>query len=44
MNLTNVDWLIMLLYLVFLLGISFGVKRYMKASADFFLAGRSIQA
>lgn len=44
MNQTGVDWLIMLLYFVFLLGIGFAVKRYMKTSTDFFPAGRSIPA
>ncbi len=44
MNLTFIDWLIMLLYFVFVLGIGFTVKRYMKTSSDFFLAGRSIPA
>ncbi len=44
MNLTFIDWLIMLLYFVFVLGIGFTLKRYMKTSSDFFLAGRSIPA
>ncbi len=44
MNLTFIDWLIMLLYFVFVLGIGFALKRYMKTSSDFFLAGRSIPA
>ena len=44
MNLTSIDWLIMVLYFIFVLGIGFAVKRYMKTSADFFLAGRSIPA
>ncbi|NWG12541.1 MAG: sodium:solute symporter family protein [Acidobacteria bacterium] len=34
----------MLLYFVFVLGIGFGLKRYMKTSTDFFLAGRAIPA
>jgi Na+/proline symporter len=36
LNLTAVDWLIMLLYFVFVLGIGFALKRYMKTSKDFF--------
>jgi len=43
-NLTYIDWLIMLVYFVFVLGIGFALKRYMKTSSDFFLAGRSIPA
>src|ERR1041385_1202141 len=34
----------MLLYFVFVLGIGFALKRYMKTSTDFFLSGRSIPA
>src|SRR5215472_3352963 len=44
MKLTAVDWIIMLLYFVFVLGIGFALRRYMRTSADFFLAGRSIPA
>ncbi len=44
MNLTIIDWLIMLVYFVFVLGIGFALKRYMRTSNDFFLAGRSIPA
>jgi SSS family solute:Na+ symporter len=43
-NLGIVDWLIMLVYFVFVLGIGFALKRYMRTSNDFFLAGRSIPA
>src|SRR5579875_883282 len=43
-NLTIIDWLIMLVYFVFVLGIGFALKRYMRTSNDFFLAGRSIPA
>ena len=43
-NLTRVDWLIMLLYFVFVLGIGFALKRYMKTSKDFFQAGRALPA
>ena len=44
MNLTYIDWLIMLVYFTFVLGIGFALKRYMRTSNDFFLAGRSIPA
>src|ERR1051325_5979785 len=44
MNLTAIDWIIMLVYFVFVLGIGFALKRYMKTSSDFFLSGRSIPA
>jgi solute:Na+ symporter, SSS family len=43
-NLTLIDWLIMLLYFVFVLGIGFALKRYMKTSKDFFQAGRALPA
>jgi len=43
-NLTYIDWLIMLVYFAFVLGIGFALKRYMRTSNDFFLAGRSIPA
>src|SRR5204862_1587864 len=41
-NLTALDWLIMLVYFAFVLGIGFALKRYMKTSKDFFQAGRAI--
>ena len=44
MQLTTVDWVIMLVYFVFVLGIGLVLKRYIKTGADFFLAGRSIPA
>jgi SSS family solute:Na+ symporter len=44
MHLALVDWLIMLVYFVFVMGIGFALKRYMRTSSDFFLAGRSIPA
>src|SRR5690349_7621416 len=44
MTLTIIDWTIMLVYFVFVLGIGFALKRYMKTSTDFFLSGRSIPA
>jgi len=44
MNLTVVDWVIMFLYFAFVLGIGIFLKRFMKTSTDFFLAGRSLPA
>ena len=44
MKLTAFDWAIMITYFVFVLGIGFALKRYMKTSTDFFLSGRSIPA
>src|SRR4029078_12088321 len=44
MNLTILDWVIMLIYFVFVLGIGVVLKRYAKTSSDFFLSGRSIPA
>src|SRR5213596_2943044 len=44
MKLTFIDWTIMVIYFVFVLGIGFALKRFMKTSTDFFLAGRSIPA
>ncbi len=43
-HLSTIDWLIMLVYFAFVLGIGFALKRYMRTSNDFFLAGRSIPA
>jgi SSS family solute:Na+ symporter len=44
MQLTSIDWLIMTMYFVFVLGIGWLLKRYTKTSTDFFLAGRAIPA
>jgi SSS family solute:Na+ symporter len=44
LGLTSIDWLIMGVYFAFVLGIGFALKRYMKSSTDFFLAGRSLPA
>src|SRR3954449_610775 len=44
MKLTFVDWTVMLIYFVFVLGIGFALKRFMRTSTDFFLSGRSIPA
>src|SRR5207245_6334512 len=43
-KLTYLDWTIMIVYFIFVLGIGFALKRYMKTSTDFFLSGRSIPA
>jgi SSS family solute:Na+ symporter len=42
--LTGIDWTIMSVYFVFVLGIGLALKRYMRTSTDFFLAGRAIPA
>ena len=39
-----VDYLILIVYIVFVLGIGFALKRFMRTSSDFFLSGRSIPA
>ena len=44
MQLTFIDWMIMAVYAAFVLGIGFALKRFVKTSTDFFLAGRSIPA
>lgn len=44
MHLHLVDYAIMLIYVGFVVGIGFALKRYMRTSADFFLSGRSIPA
>ena len=44
MGLTSIDWLIMAVYFTFVLGIGAFLKRYMKTSTDFFLAGRAMPA
>jgi SSS family solute:Na+ symporter len=41
---TGIDWAILLIYFVFVLGIGVALKSAMKTSTDFFLAGRSIPA
>jgi solute:Na+ symporter, SSS family len=43
-SLTWIDYAVMLVYFVFVLGIGFTLKRFMKTSTDFFLSGRSIPA
>src|SRR5215211_5023659 len=44
MHLAAIDWLIMAVYLVFVLGIGFWLRRSIRTSTDFFLSGRSIPA
>ncbi|MEJ0001452.1 MAG: sodium:solute symporter family protein [Verrucomicrobiota bacterium] len=44
MHLQWIDYAIMLIYVSFVVGIGFALKRYMRTSADFFLSGRSIPA
>jgi len=44
LNLTRIDWIIMGFYSLFVVGVGVALKRYMKTSTDFFLAGRSIPA
>ena len=39
-----IDYVILIVYTLFVLGIGFALKRYMKTSTDFFLSGRSIPA
>src|SRR5881394_1223617 len=43
-HLGSVDYLILSVYFIFVLGIGWALKRYMKTSTDFFLSGRSIPA
>jgi SSS family solute:Na+ symporter len=43
-KLQSIDWMILLVYLIFVLGIGFAVKRLMKSSTDFFQSGRSLPA
>jgi solute:Na+ symporter, SSS family len=43
-HLGYIDYAILIVYTVFVLGIGFALKRYMKTSTDFFLSGRSIPA
>jgi SSS family solute:Na+ symporter len=41
-HLATVDWLIIVIYFAFVLGIGFALKRFMKSSEDFLLSGRSL--
>jgi SSS family solute:Na+ symporter len=44
MQLAPIDYLILITYLAFVIGIGWLLKRYMRTSTDFFLSGRSIPA
>src|SRR5258707_10831201 len=44
MQLTRIDWVIMTVFFVFVLGIGVVLKRYTRTSTDFFLAGRALPA
>ncbi len=44
MGLSGIDWTIMVVYFVFVLGIGWLLKRYIRTSTDFFLSGRSLPA
>jgi SSS family solute:Na+ symporter len=43
-HLSGIDYVILVLYFLFVLGIGWALKRYQKTSEDFFLSGRSIPA
>ena len=43
-QLGGIDYVILVVYFLFVLGIGFALKRYTKTSEDFFLSGRSIPA
>jgi SSS family solute:Na+ symporter len=43
-SLSTIDWLLMLVYFGFVLGVGFALKRYTRTSKDFFLAGQNIPA
>src|SRR4051794_15496487 len=43
-QLSGIDYTILLVYFSFVIGIGWMLKRHMKGSADFFLSGRSIPA
>jgi len=40
----SIDYVVMVVYFVFVLGIGWALKKFMKSSEDFFLSGRSIPA
>jgi len=44
MQLGYIDYAILLIYTLFVLGIGFALKRYMKDSKDFFMSGQAIPA
>src|SRR5262250_653534 len=43
-TLAPIDYLVLIVYFAFVLGIGYALKRYMKTSTDFFLSGRAIPA
>jgi len=43
-RLGNIDYVILIVYTLFVLGIGFALKKFMRTSTDFFLSGRSIPA
>jgi SSS family solute:Na+ symporter len=43
-HLSVIDYSILVLYVLFVMGIGFALKRYMKTSTDFFMSGRNIPA
>jgi SSS family solute:Na+ symporter len=40
----SIDYVVMIVYFLFVLGIGWALKKFMKSSEDFFLSGRSIPA
>ena len=44
LGLSPVDWLIIVLYFAFIIGLGFYLKRFTKTQEDFFLAGRKNSA
>ena len=44
MQLIAIDWIILGVYFVFVLGIGYALRRYVRTSSDYFLSGRSIPA
>src|SRR5438876_204049 len=44
LSLSPVDFAIMVIYFLFVLGIGFALRRVVRSSLDFFLAGRSLPA
>src|SRR5512146_1235589 len=44
MQLHWIDYLIIVLYSAFVLGVGFALKKFMRTSLDFFLSGRKIPA
>ena len=44
MTLSFLDWILMLVYFGFVLGVGFALRRYTRTSKDFFLAGRAMPA